>query len=73
MTKTEALEKLKGKTGRDKWLVQEQTGEFVILNSQIDPWWRTKAINLFSNDQIEAAAEWIAEASLTTSNQRQEA
>jgi hypothetical protein len=62
MIKAEALKKLEGKTGPGKWLYQKMTGEFAILNSYSDPKYLKKAIYLFTNEQIEAAAEWMAEA-----------
>jgi hypothetical protein len=61
MTKQEALKKLEGKTGMDKWLFRKLSGEFAIKTSSRDPYWLSEAIHLLSNEQINAAAEWMVE------------
>ena len=62
MTKQEALEKLEKYKG--KWLYRdnrEDSGEFFILDCRRDPFWIKKAMYLGSQEQIEAAAELVAE------------
>jgi len=60
MTKDEAMKKLEGKTGWDKWLIRKLNGDFAIISNAGDPHWIKEAMYLFSKEQIEAAAEWLA-------------
>ena len=62
MTKQEALEKLEKYRGSRLWLFRNSEGKFCIGNFGRDPHWLREAIFLFSDEQIEAAAEWIEEA-----------
>jgi len=65
MTKPEALKKLEGKTGDDKWLVRSYESDtvydFYIITCKSDPKWHKEAINLRFPSQIEAAIEWLME------------
>ena len=60
MNKDKAMKKLEGKTGKGKWLYRKLNGKFSILNSLSDPKYLREAIHLFSDEQIEAAAEWLS-------------
>ena len=65
MTKSEAMKKLEGKTGDDKWLVRsyesDTVSDFYIISCKSDPIWHREAINLRFPSRIEAAAEWLVE------------
>jgi len=61
MTKQEAMEKLEKYHRSGLWLYRNSEGRFCIKAFYKDPWWIKEAIYLFSQDQLEAAAEWVAE------------
>jgi hypothetical protein len=65
MTKDEAMKKLEGKTGDDKWLVRSYESntisDFYVITCRGDPRWHKEAINLRFPDRIETAVEWIME------------
>ena len=61
MTKQEAMEKLEKYRGSRLWLFRNGEGKFCVKDFPGDPHWLKEAIFLFSDEQIEAAAEWVAE------------